>query len=159
MNSLPTLVQDSREQRPLVFDNLPIRGAKSLPVVVHKLNEGDYSVVGLEKILFIERKSIADLYGTIFKGRERFERELVRACNHQYKYLIIESTPTAFAHYINYERNPTLFNAAISTLTTYAERYSLRIRWTKTREGAAEKIARIAIRVAQEQDPDLADMP
>lgn len=159
MNELPTLICDSREQRPLSFDNLPIRGAKSLPVVVRKLDEGDYSVLGLEKILFIERKSIADLYGTIFKGRDRFERELVRACNHQYKYLIIESTPSAFADYIKYERNRTLFNSAWATLGTYAERYGLRIRWTKTRDGAAEKIARIAIRVAQEQDPDIKDMP
>lgn len=65
--------QDTREQYPLKFD---------LPVTVQKLACGDYCPDGdFFCDLFIERKSLADLAGTLTQGLERFEREIERAAN------------------------------------------------------------------------------
>lgn len=41
-----------------------------------KLDAGDYSIVGLEKRVVVERKELGDLVSTLTAGRERFEREL-----------------------------------------------------------------------------------
>lgn len=154
MNELPVIIQDSREQLALKFHDLHIRGVKSLETIVHKLDEGDYSIKGLESKVFIERKSCSDLYGTIFQGRERFERELDRVenKNYKYRYLIIESTPFGFAQYMEYHRNMIHFNSAFSTLMSYAQRYNLKIRWCKTREGSADYIARLSIKIFEEEN-------
>jgi hypothetical protein len=42
------------------------------------LPTGDYSLEGYESQIAVERKSLADLYGTISQGRDRFQRELER---------------------------------------------------------------------------------
>ena len=78
---LPTLIQDTREQTPLQFLNLP--------VIVAGLTTGDYSVRGLEDDLCIERKSLPDLYGSLTSGRERFMRELHRMRSYNFARLLI----------------------------------------------------------------------
>lgn len=61
----PTIVIDSREQRPLPFERL-----KTQP---GSLITGDYSVAGMETQIAIERKSIEDLAGCCAgQNRERF---------------------------------------------------------------------------------------
>lgn len=40
---------------------------------------GDYSIVGFEDKIAVERKSIDDLLGCLTSGRERFEKELARS--------------------------------------------------------------------------------
>lgn len=154
MSELPVIIQDSREQTPLLFDNLHIRGVNKLETIVHKLDEGDYSIFGLENKVFLERKSSSDLYGSIFQGRERFERELDRVVekDYQYRYLIIESTPFGFAQNMEYHKNLAQFNSAFSTLMSYAQRYNLKIRWCKTREGSADYIARLSIKITEEEN-------
>lgn len=67
---LPVIVVDTREQTPLAFETLPSK--------VGTLTSGDYSVEGLEHVLAVERKSVADLVGSLTQGRDRFERELHR---------------------------------------------------------------------------------
>lgn len=59
---------DTREQKPLDFENL---------VRKEGLSFGDYRMNGSE--VYIERKSIADAWGTLSGGFERFEREIIRA--------------------------------------------------------------------------------
>jgi len=44
----------------------------------HKVGWGDYSIEGYESKLAIERKSIADLFGTLSSRRDRFEAEIKR---------------------------------------------------------------------------------
>lgn len=149
--NLPTIIYDTREAKPLSFDNLHIRGIKSLPTERRTLKTGDYTASGLEDILCIERKSVQDLYGTLFTGRERFERELARMQSFKYKYLVIESTPFGFAQHMEWHRHMAQFNSAFSTLMIYAERYSLKVRWAKTRDGSADYIARLAIRIMQDE--------
>lgn len=72
----PTVVIDTREQRPLVFRNLPSRRGM--------LKFGDYSFEGAEDCWAIERKTISDLAACCKSGkkdtseneRRRFEEEL-----------------------------------------------------------------------------------
>ncbi len=68
----PAIIQDTREQTPL---DLRATGAN---VVVQGLPTGDYSLVGYEGLIAVERKELHDLYACIGRERERFERELVR---------------------------------------------------------------------------------
>ncbi len=74
------IFQDTREQSPLKFD---------FPVTVQKLACGDYCPnKDFFCDLFIERKSLSDLAGTLTQGIERFEREIERARNLGF-YLVI----------------------------------------------------------------------
>ena len=82
------IVIDTREQTPLKF-----RTSKNVEgTVVKALNTGDYSIEGMEHLIAIERKSAADLYGSLGKGNARFQRELSRAAlNLDYFAIIIEN--------------------------------------------------------------------
>jgi hypothetical protein len=71
---------DTREKTPLAL------GCKTIS---KKIDEGDYGVEGsLFCNLFIERKSLVDLVGTLSSGYERFLRELNRA-KEKKKYIVI----------------------------------------------------------------------
>lgn len=84
MKVSPTVVIDSREQRPWQFQNLPSEQGT--------LSTGDYSVKGLEHLVAIERKSLDDLLGCVGRERDRFLRELQRLKAYKFKALIIEAT-------------------------------------------------------------------
>ena len=74
---------DTREQLPLEFE---VDGVVT-EVIRTKLPYGDYSAAWEDKQgqhvefmpLFIERKSLGDLFGTLTSGMERFRREIARA--------------------------------------------------------------------------------
>jgi DNA excision repair protein ERCC-4 len=78
------LVVDSREQCPYRFKH---------PTVPGSLPTGDYSILGFEDKVAIERKSVEDLVGCL-KGqnRERFERELQRSRALDYFALVLEGS-------------------------------------------------------------------
>jgi ERCC4-type nuclease len=78
-----TVLIDKREQRPWSVD--PLRKKEAT------LQTGDYSILGLESHIAIERKSLDDLMGCIGKGRERFERELDRLRAYPCRYVIVEA--------------------------------------------------------------------
>ena len=85
------VLQDTREQTPLKFPHCEVEVA-TLPT-------GDYSAkVGgrsLHDVVAIERKSVADLLGSLGNGRERFERELARLADLRFKALVIEGDMAA----------------------------------------------------------------
>lgn len=74
---------DSRERLPYEFD---------LPTRKGTLLVGDYSLVGLEDQIGIERKSVDDLLHCLSRDRSRFEEELRRAQDLDYFTLLIEGT-------------------------------------------------------------------
>lgn len=78
-----SVVRDTREQRGWQFDTLRAdarqgRRPLAVPVVVGTLRQGDYSVVGMEGWVAVERKSLCDLFNTLGQHRRRFEAELAR---------------------------------------------------------------------------------
>lgn len=78
---LYTVVTDTREQRPYPFRN----------AVTAKLDAGDYSILGLESVVAVERKNPGDLFGTVGAGRDRFERELVKLATYRYAAIVAET--------------------------------------------------------------------
>ncbi|GJM43881.1 MAG: hypothetical protein DHS20C21_07230 [Gemmatimonadota bacterium] len=81
-----TPVVDSREQRPYQFDGAVVAG----------LPAGDYSVLGLERQIAVERKSKADAYSSLGHDRERFEREVARLAEYAYPAIVVESSMARF---------------------------------------------------------------
>jgi ERCC4-type nuclease len=74
---------DSREQKPLSLD---------MPCRQTCLTTGDYSVVGLENHVAVERKSLEDLVGCVGRSRERFEREIQRLRAFETRAIIVEAS-------------------------------------------------------------------
>jgi len=80
-NTRPVLVQDTREQVPLVFTRLRcVRGT---------IGTGDYSILGLLDAFSVEKKSIDDLVNCCTADRDRFARELCRLRGYKFKRLLI----------------------------------------------------------------------
>ena len=77
------IVVDTREQTPWSFD---------VPTLRACLQTGDYSVAGLEHSVAIERKSLADLVGSLTAGRERFLRECDRLMAYRYRAIVVEGS-------------------------------------------------------------------
>lgn len=96
---------DTREQSPYTFEGIGWDKAdgggsgKSLTIetVRGTLTSGDYSLLGYEKRVAIERKSLADWYGTLGKDRDRFERELERLRSYEFAAVVIEASLTEMA--------------------------------------------------------------
>jgi len=85
-----TIITDTREQTPLDFAQFAAYGIETER---GKLHAGDYSVKGYEHHVFIERKSLKDLVGTLTNGRKRFLREIYdRGSFVPCKHLVIEGT-------------------------------------------------------------------
>ena len=74
-----TLAVDTREQAPWTFTDIAIGGKRWLVKrQVQTLATGDYSIVGCEDRIVIERKSPADFTATISAGNARFRAEFER---------------------------------------------------------------------------------
>ena len=80
----PVIITDTREQTPLCFTHL--RSERGT------LDTGDYSVQGLEEVFAVERKSMADLVGSLTRERARFMREMHRLRGFQFARLLIVGT-------------------------------------------------------------------
>jgi len=84
------IIEDSRETSPLLFTSDKIEY-----VMKSKLNFGDYACVIDNKwcpIVF-ERKSLADLFGTLGKGHSRFRKEINRSIEQGSQLVIIVEKP------------------------------------------------------------------
>lgn len=79
-----TAVVDTREQ--VAWDLSPMQ------MVSKGLDVGDYSLVGLESVVAIERKSLADFVMCCGSERERFQRELDRLRGWPVHSVIIEAS-------------------------------------------------------------------
>ena len=86
----PMVLVDTREQMPFpLLENHPnwIGGEKRV-----KLAAGDYSIEGMQDLLSLERKSLADAIGSTMAGRARFIRSCERLAAYRWKAIMIEAT-------------------------------------------------------------------
>jgi ERCC4-type nuclease len=85
----PILLIDTREKRPWQFDD-----DESFEGVQYtKLDAGDYTIAGLEKIITIERKaSVDELFINFTKNKKRIFAEFERLKDHPFKIIIIEES-------------------------------------------------------------------
>ncbi|MFA5138353.1 MAG: ERCC4 domain-containing protein [Elusimicrobiota bacterium] len=104
---------DTREQRPYSFPHCELKA----------LAAGDYSLVNYETRIAIERKSKADCYSSLGRGRARFKREVERLARLEYAAIVIECslddflTPPPFS-----QMSP---KAAINTLVGWSVKYRI----------------------------------
>jgi ERCC4-type nuclease len=130
MTDSPTIVVDSREQCPLVFEHLPSeRGT---------LQSGDYSIFGLEHDFAVERKSISDLCGSLTRGRERFERELHRLRGFAFARVLVVGSP------MEVQRTAANSKAVFASVGAFEARYGIPFIWEPNPQLAALLIERWA---------------
>jgi ERCC4-type nuclease len=126
---LLTFLVDSREQTPWKF-SAPIRSefAEGGSEVIG-LKQGDYSVSldGEPLSIAIERKSHLDFLACCGRERDRFERELERLTNLEYRALVIEaSVDTILA---GHERSQITPRGAMASLCCWSIKYQIPV-WT-----------------------------
>ena len=84
MNEKPTIIVDTREQKPYKFSGS----------IRMKLDAGDYGVLGSDgkpMPIAVERKTAGELPGIVGKQRKRFVRELERLAELDSSAIVIES--------------------------------------------------------------------
>jgi len=128
-----TIAIDTREQKPYKFWDHPVE--------VVGLKTGDYSIIGLEEKVCVERKSKADAYGTIGSGRARFERELERMLWFDYPAIVIECSLEQFL--IPPTHSALHPKSAINSLISWSIRYGVHIFFCGKRKHARTVTFRI----------------
>lgn len=81
-----TIVCDSREPEGGGWQPL-----FSLPTIREKLDTGDYSILGAEHLVSVERKSLQDMLQSLTHERDRFEKELQRGKALDFFAVIVEA--------------------------------------------------------------------
>jgi len=120
------ILTDTREQLPYSFNTPSETGALAV---------GDYSIVGLEDHIAIERKTLDDLIACLTTGRERFERELYKGKALDYFALVIESSLSDIA--AGRYRSKMNAHSAIQSLLAFSVRYRLPVWFAESREYGA----------------------
>ena len=88
------IVVDTRERLDFTFANIQAdardgRRPIAVETIPGTLRSGDYSLLGFEDRVAIERKNINDLFSTIGQGRRRFQRELERLSAPSYEFAAV----------------------------------------------------------------------
>jgi ERCC4-type nuclease len=86
----PVVIVDSREQHPFRF--LPDHRNWIGDERKFALKTGDYSMEGMESLLSLERKSLADIVACTVTYRKRFIASCARLANFRWKAILIEAT-------------------------------------------------------------------
>ena len=86
---------DTREQQPVLFDCVGDPDFPNFTYEFASLKTGDYSIESMSTpdcshSICIERKSLPDLFQTLGRGRDRFERELSRMAEFDHSEIVIE---------------------------------------------------------------------
>lgn len=134
---LPTIVIDTREQLPWDFSAPAVVELlrTELPTVRGTLPTGDYSVLGLETKVAIERKSLADFVMCCTQERERFFAEMERMRSYELRAVLIEANQTdVYAHRYRSKVPP---SSVLATASTLIVRYGVHVGWCGSRVLAA----------------------
>ena len=110
---MPPVVIDTREQRPYAFPG----------AVTGRLATGDYSLLGFEGRVAIERKSKSDAYNSLGHDRARFRREVERLGALDYGAIVIEAGVPDFLRAPLFSRLAP--NAALGSLLAWSVRFGV----------------------------------
>ncbi len=117
---------DTREQTPYRYQESEVR---SLPT-------GDYSLVGLESKVAIERKTKSDAFTSLGRERARFEREVRRLGRLDYGAIVVEATLRDLLRPAKYSRmNP---RAVVASLLAWSVRYGVPVYFAGDRDHGQE---------------------
>jgi len=127
------VIQDTREQKPFTFE-----GIRPKPTIeIAPLRIGDYSLKGFEDKFPLERKSLVDLFGSLGKGRDRFEREFQQMSECEFAALVIEADWHTILRMppVRSKMNP---KSVYRTLVSWSIKYNVHI-WACPNRAFAEK--------------------
>jgi ERCC4-type nuclease len=123
-----TIVVDTRENHPYKFQ------AFNNPIVRKALKTGDYSILGLEDKVSVERKSKDDIYGSLGRSRKRFERMVTRLSKFDYGAIVIEASTKDIL--IPPERSMMNPKSVILSLISWSIRYKVFVYFASGRRHA-----------------------
>lgn len=111
-----TIVIDTREQRPYEFADT------SLGTTRKALPAGDYSIVGFETDIAVERKSIDDFAQSVVKNRDRFNAELDSLRSYAFACVVVEGSmaDVAAGRYASGASPSSVFAAMVSIIVDSA---------------------------------------
>ncbi|MBU1701035.1 MAG: hypothetical protein KJ970_13855 [Candidatus Eisenbacteria bacterium] len=111
----PIIAIDTRERLPYDF---PLSQIKTLKT-------GDYSIIGLEDRVAVERKTTADAFSSLGRYRSRFRAEVERLSNYGYAAIVVEASIPDLLKPPPFSRmNP---KAVINSLLGWSVRYGVNI--------------------------------
>ena len=142
-NNIPAfkILIDSRETKPWTF-----QGIKPNPpaIKVIGLRTGDYSVEGLSDLVTVERKEVGDLFSSVGKNRDRFERELIRMAEFDYACIIIEAEIKQW--FINPPSHSKMSpKSVLRSLFAFSQRYGVHV-WCGWDRESSEKFCYIILK-------------
>lgn len=123
------VVVDGRETLPYRFEGLQ-SGARDGHARLDvrwqwgSLKSGDYSILGHEDRVAVERKSVSDLFSTLGHGRERFEREHERLAALDFAAVVVEGTWERILSSPP-ERSALNVRSVIGTAIAWSQRYGV----------------------------------
>lgn len=133
------ILQDTRETLPIIFP----RDEAIAKVRRVKLHFGDYRALypdGSQSFIVFERKSVADLWGTMTKGHGRFMAEMQRARKAKASLVLIVEAP--FSRVLTgFERSRYPGTAMIKKLWTLFHSYGLPMVFCQSRQDMSNYIA------------------
>lgn len=128
------IIVDTREQLPLWEESIG-------SIERRKLEEGDYTTTALLNKAHIERKSGADLYGSIIGNHIRFRNELIRAREKNIKLSVfVECSKESFIYKkFSYGSNlKTPPGVLRKIITTISNKYNITFTFCNNREELKE---------------------
>ncbi|CAM2070254.1 ERCC4 domain-containing protein [Sulfidibacter corallicola] len=103
-------------------------------MVRRALPAGDYSLAGHETEVAVERKSLADLLGTLTRGRRRFKAELKRLATYRFAAVVVEANfRDALTGNYNSQLKP---NALIGSVMSITLDHGIPVFWLGDRQAA-----------------------
>ncbi|PXF58871.1 MAG: hypothetical protein C4B58_05285 [Deltaproteobacteria bacterium] len=133
------IVIDSREKLPYRFKTSAVEGT---------LLTGDYSILGIENLIAVERKTLDDLVGCLCNGRERFERELHRGRALDFFAIVAECTLSDLVNGSYHSKMSP--KAAIQSLLAFSIRYKLPIFFVENRSYGARVTESLLLKYGRE---------
>jgi len=142
---LPPIIIDTREQDPLLFSGFD--------TVRAGLKTGDYSIIGYESKVAVERKSKADAYQCVGKGRARFISCLERLAVMDRAAIVIECSAAEFVRPPPYTRIDQ--NQAFGSFVSWSCRYRLPLFFAGDRRLAERIVVRFLGAYVSDNDPSV----
>ena len=125
------------------YDFKTIKPEPPLTEIKH-LKTGDYSIVGMENKITVERKTAIDLFGSTGGGRKRFEREMQRMSEMQHAVLLIESSLAGI--FTNPpSRSEMKSKSVFRTLISWSQKYNVHV-WPMWNREASERVTYLILK-------------
>jgi hypothetical protein len=135
-----TVLVDTREQRPFAPFLWQQGKRVYLPAERFMLTEGDYSALGLESFVRIERKSIGDLYGSLFgtscdalgesaPNQTRLRDEFLRLQKYPRRYFVVEGSRRDLCDHILLRKRRVNPMSAVQLVQSMGLDYGIDVQW------------------------------